>query len=351
MSVPKTLFLSRGSNAVAWYRCALPALALDTDWICYDGTEPPATKLIWGRTQSPLQLADVADNYEVVVLQQPRGAAWLKQIREWQARGIVVLYEIDDWVRGIRKKDDHDFAAKFDRKAVEDMELCMRAADAMIVSTEWLADRYRSFNPTTFVCRNGLDLKRYALTRPERDHVTIGWAGATGHANSMRPWVDQVANVLRRRPDTRFVSIGQKFADLLVPEFGPERALSIPWAPFDTYPAAMTLMDIALAPAGQDNFYRGKSDLRWLEAGALGIPLVADPLVYPEIEPGVTGFHVATPAEVTAQLIKLVDDRDLRERVGAAAKAHVVANRSAQVAAQRWAEVLREVAPAPAIAA
>ena len=120
------------------------------------------------------------------------------------------------------------------------------------------------------------------------------------------------------------MSIGQKFADLLVPEFGPERALSIPWAPFDTYPAAMTLMDIALAPAGQDNLYRGKSDLRWLEAGALGIPLVADPLVYPEIEPGVTGFHVATPAEVTAQLIKLVDDRDLRERVGAAAKAHVV---------------------------
>jgi glycosyltransferase involved in cell wall biosynthesis len=351
MSLPKTLFLSRGSNAVAWYRCALPALALDTDWICYDSAEPPATKLVWGRTQRPLALADVADNYEVVVLQQPRGVAWLKQIREWQARGIVVLYEIDDWVRGIRKKDDHDFAAKFDRKVVEDMELCMRAADAMLVSTEWLADRYRSLNPTTFVCRNGLDLKRYALTRPQRDYVTIGWAGATGHANSMRPWLDQVANVLRRRPDTRFVSIGQKFADQLAVEFGPERSLSIPWAPFDTYPAAMTLMDIALAPAGQDNFYRGKSDLRWLEAGALGIPLVADPHVYPEIEPGVTGFHVASPAEVTEQLIKLVDDRELRERVGAAAKAHIVANRSAQVAAQRWAEVLREVAPAPAVAA
>ena len=36
MSLPKTLFLSRGSNAVAWYRCALPALALDSDWVCYD---------------------------------------------------------------------------------------------------------------------------------------------------------------------------------------------------------------------------------------------------------------------------------------------------------------------------
>jgi glycosyltransferase involved in cell wall biosynthesis len=226
----------------------------------------------------------------------------------------------------------------------------MRVADGVICSTEWLAERYKAVNPNTYVCRNGLDVKRYALTLPRREHVTIGWAGATGHANSMRPWVDQVAAVLRERPQACFVSIGQKFADSLVPEFGPERALSVPWAPFDTYPAAMTLMDIALAPARQDNFYRGKSDLRWLEAGALGIPLVADPVVYPEIEVGVTGFHAASPVEVREQLLRLVDDRALRERVGAAAKAHVLEHRNARVAAESWATVLRDVAPA-AIAA
>jgi glycosyltransferase involved in cell wall biosynthesis len=349
MSLPKTLFLSRGSTAVSWYRCALPALVLDTDWVCYDRNEPPHTQLVWGRTQAPLTFADIA-SYDVVVVQQVRGVAWLKAIREWQARGIVVLYEIDDWVRGIRKQDDHDFADKFDRKVVDEIELCMRATDGIIVSTEWLADRYRSLNPNTFVCRNGLDLKRYALTRPYREHVTIGWAGATGHRNSMRPWLDEIAAVLRERPEARFVSIGQRFADALAPEFGPERALSVPWAPFDTYPSAMTLMDIALAPAGQSNFYRGKSDLRWLEASALGIPLVADPMVYPDIEPGVTGFHVTSPADVREQLLTLIDDRDLRERVGAAAKAHVVEHRSAQVAAESWAALLREVAPA-AIAA
>ena len=54
MSLPKTLFLSRGSNAVAWYRCALPALALDCDWACYDQTAPPHTRLVWGRTERPL---------------------------------------------------------------------------------------------------------------------------------------------------------------------------------------------------------------------------------------------------------------------------------------------------------
>ena len=44
MSIPKTLFMSRGNKAPAWYRCALPALALGADWTCYAG-EPPNAAL------------------------------------------------------------------------------------------------------------------------------------------------------------------------------------------------------------------------------------------------------------------------------------------------------------------
>jgi glycosyltransferase involved in cell wall biosynthesis len=162
----------------------------------------------------------------------------------------------------------------------------------------------------------------------------------------MRPWLDQVAAVMREHAEVRFVSIGgQQFGTYLAPEFGAERVLDVPWAPLDVYPAAMTLMDIALAPAGRNNFFRGKSDLRWLEAGALGIPLVADPDVYPDIEHGVTGFHARTPDEVLELLLELVADRELRETVGAAAKAHVVEHRNARVAAVQWAEVFRAVRP------
>jgi glycosyltransferase involved in cell wall biosynthesis len=343
MTLPKTLFITSGPTAVGWYRCALPALALGCDWVCAAG-DPPDGRLAWGKTEQPLSYDDVA-GYDVVILQQAGGAAWLQAIRSWQERGVVVLFEIDDWMRSVRKMDDHDFAHKYDLKAIEDLELCMRAVDGIICSTQWLAERYAALNPSTYVCRNGLDLKRYALTRPERDHVAIGWAGGTGHANGIRPWLHQVAAVMREHAHTHFVSIGQPFANGLAPEFGTERTLTVPFAPFDVYPAAMTLIDVALAPAGKNNFFRGKSDLRWLEASALGIPVVADPVVYPEIEHGVTGFHAATPEEARDLLRELVADRELRDRVGAAAKAHVVEHRSAQVAAEQWAQVLRSVAP------
>jgi glycosyltransferase involved in cell wall biosynthesis len=343
--LPRTLFIGISNGAVAWYRCALPATVLGCDWIGVRG-EPGALELRTGAVPPDFTLEHIP-SYDVVVVQQVCGAAWLRGIREWQAAGVTVLYEIDDWLHGVRRVDKHEHAARLDRSAVESYELCMRAADGIICSTEWLARRYRSLNPRTWTCRNGLDLVRYRFTRPARDHVGIGWAGGTGHQATAKPWVAEVGRVMREHPNTTFTSVGQQFARWLEHDFG-ARALAIPFTAMEVYPAAMAHYDIALAPAGKGDYFKGKSDLRWLEAGAMGQACIADPDVYPEIEHGVTGFHASTPQEMGALLRELVADADLRERVGAAAHAYVAEHRSAQVAAQSWADVLRELAPVTA---
>ena len=60
---------------------------------------------------------------------------------------MIVLADIDDWLRGIRKRTDHDFNAMFGRKTIEEFELCMRAVDGIICSTPWLAERYALAQP------------------------------------------------------------------------------------------------------------------------------------------------------------------------------------------------------------
>jgi glycosyltransferase involved in cell wall biosynthesis len=341
VSEPRALFLARGSLSVGFYRCALPATTLGCDWVGVLG-EPGSLRFTTGRVPATFTERDIA-GYDVVILQQVSGRRWLRAINAWQAAGVSVLYEIDDWMHGVRKLAGHQHRAHFDRATIEAHELCMRAADGVVCSTEWLARRYRSINPRTFTCRNGLDLARYAYTRPPREHVGIGWAGGTGHAGAVRPWMDGVREVMRRHPRTRFTSVGQPFASWLQEEF-PTRALSIPFAALEVYPAAMTHFDVVLAPAAPNDFFRAKSDLRWLEAAALSLPCIADPVVYPEIEHGVTGFHASTSGEMAAILEELVADAALRERVGAAAHAHLREHRSAPVAAAAWASVLREVA-------
>lgn len=332
------LFIGLGSSAVCWYRCVLPALFLGADWIGVVNT-PPNLGYVTGLVANATKLARFED-YKIIVVQQPRGRGWLKLIRELQALGIKVIFEVDDYLHAIRKLEHHDFKRYFDKPALADLELNMRVCDGIICSTDYIARRYARFNKNVWVCENGLDCGRYKLTLPPRPTVTIGWAGATGHASSVLPWVGAAADVMSQRPDTCFASIGQPFADSLS-ELFPGRTLSVPFTMVETYPGAMTLFDIALAPAGKGNFFRGKSDLRWLEAGALGIPIVADPAVYPNIRHGITGFHADSPAAAGEALMTLVDDPNLRLQMGEAARKYVTEKRDMTVACRQWESIFR----------
>lgn len=321
----KTLFVGLGNSRVAWYRCFLPALYIGADWAGIVGQPPKmqvATSFIQGRTEAP----DLGA-YDLLIIQQPRGRGWFRLITELRKAGAVVLGEYDDYVHGIRRSKDHDFSMFFQKDHLKSMELCMRACDGLICSTDYIADKYRRFNPHTWVAPNGLDMGRYRLSRPPRgelngvETVTIMWAGATGHWRAAGPWINVVDRVMERYPHVCFASIGQAFGTILQEKYG-ERVISVPFASLETYPAAMMLGDIALAPAGTSSWYRGKSGLRAMEAAALGIPVIAASHYDNEVDHGNTGFVCDTPTEIEARLVDLIEDPALRATMGDRARVH-----------------------------
>jgi glycosyltransferase involved in cell wall biosynthesis len=330
------LFIGLGSTPVAYYRCFLPALELGADW-CGIAGDPPNTSWVTGLVDGDSKRPNMVEDYKIVVLQEP-GKAWIKPIEQMREAGVKVLYEVDDYLHGIQHMKDHAFRDHFDREFLWGAEQAMKRCDGLIASTEWIAGNYSHFNKRTFVCQNGIDLRRYRLTRPPRETVNIGWAGGTGHLEAILPWLQQTAHVMRMRPQTTFISIGQAFAEAFKEQFA-DRAIAVPWAAIEQYPSAMTMMDIALAPGGKGGWWRGKSDLRWLEAGALGIPLIANPVIYPAIESGVTGFHSRSPQETAELLLRLVDDEELRTTVGKNAQDVVRETRSIKAVIPQWREV------------
>lgn len=328
-----------GKSAVCWYRVALPAMFLGADWVGIHG-RPPNIAYDTGTVRGATQFPDM-DDYRIVVVQQARGVEWMGGIRNLQKRGIKVLYEIDDYVHAIRKMPDHAFGSGFRKKDVDEMEACMRVADGIICSTEFIAQRYAKFN-RTWVCENGVDIGRYDLTLPERPTTNVLWSGATGHTKAIKGWLPALREVMRRHDDVCFVTVGVEYADSFRAEFG-NRAVSVPFTMIDTYPAAMTLGDITIAPAGRNNFFRAKSDLRFVEAAALSQAVIADPFVYGSIEHGVTGFHAATAKDFEEQLEHLLADPSLRLQAGAKARDYVRECRHAGVTCKQWAIVFAEV--------
>jgi glycosyltransferase involved in cell wall biosynthesis len=332
------LFVGTGNGGVCWYRCAQPAIELGADWIGVVG-EPGALQRATGGFAEPADEAAWA-GYDVVVLQLVHGEAWLRRIAELQAAGVTVLYEIDDDLRGVAAEPGHEFAPKFPPQRIRAHEAALRACDGVICSTPALAERLAGLHDRIHVCANGIDLDRYPYPLPRRETVTLGWAGGTGHARAMRPWLPVVADVLEARPQARFRSVGQPFGEQLAKRVGADRASAVPFTALDTYPAAMAAFDVALAPAAPSAFFTAKSDLRFLEAAALGLPVVADPAVYASVVDGETGLHARTAEEAREALLRLVDDSDLRHRLGAAARAYVERERSSAVTAQSWAQAL-----------
>lgn len=340
------VFIGLGASPVCYYRVMLPAMALGADWIGLAG-EPPNVSWQTGlaKDDNDVPQSGMPDltRYKIVVIQQPMGPGWVKLIKALQENGAKVIFEVDDYLHGIKHLDDHDWQKSFDNQALNHFEAAMKTCDALIASTEWIRGNYSHFNKKAYLCRNGIDLGRYDLTRPKRDTVNVGWAGGTGHMKAIIPWLQQVAEAMRMNPAINFVSIGQQFADGFKKHFGEERAISVPWAAIEQYPSAMAMFDIALAPGGSGGWWRGKSDLRWLEAGALGIPTIANPAIYPEIKDGETGLFARNPNEVQEKLYALVNDAGLRETIGTQARAYIRENRSMKTMREQWAGVFAEI--------
>lgn len=343
------LFVGRSISAICYYRAMLPAMSLGCDWVGIEGV-PPRIQWRTGlvKDENGVVQSAMPDlfKYKIVVLQQPHGEGWTKVIEGLRQRGVKVIYETDDYLHGVRQQADHQARDYFDRKYLRAAEACMRASDALIASTEYIRGNYANFNANAYLCRNGIDLGRYKLSPVERPSINVGWAGSTGHVQTTIPWLQQLAQIMQMRSDVNFISIGENFADGMRQPHGPfprNRALPIPWSAIETYPAAMRMFDIALAPGGKGRWWRGKSDLRWLEAGALGIPTIANPDTYDEAIEGETAMLARSPQEVLTKLYALVGSPELRQTIGTQVQEHVRTKRSMKQMKEQWVEVFNEV--------
>jgi glycosyltransferase involved in cell wall biosynthesis len=108
--------------------------------------------------------------------------------------------------------------------------------------------------------------------------------------------------------------------------------------------------DIALAPLVDDPFNAYKSDLKYLEYAALGLPGVyADLVPYSTVDHGRTGLKVdGSTGAWAAAISSLAADPSLRDQLAAAAFEEVVSTRLLHHGAQSLLELICGVAERPA---
>ena len=330
------LFIGLGATAPSWYRCALPAHALGADWVgTYDNLGGP---VIAGNIEE----IDYND-YDIIVAQQPYGEKSLEFIKQRQSEGKKVIFECDDFLHGVKKIEGHKNQKAYHKKRLRQTVEVMQQCDAMICSTEFLSNEYSKYNPNQFVCENGIETEKYNIERPEREPIIIGWAGGTGHHLAVGPWLEVISTILSEYEYVMFASIGVNYAQAL--EMRHEgQTLSIPWSTIENYPYSLTNIDIAIAPSHDSKYFKSKSDLRWLEASAAGIPCVVNPINYHDVEDHQTGLIAETPKEALNAIEKLIDDPSLKEKISNQAREYVKSKRDISITKEQWENSLEQIA-------
>lgn len=245
---------------------------------------------------------------------------------------LPVLVEIDDNILSVPTYNEaHDV---FDpRSEIRKRVLSqIRAADGVIASTNYLKEVFSEYNKNIYVVPNSIDFKAWDnLKTKSKKGIRIGWAGGNGHGGDFDTIQDAIIKILAKYPKATLV-LANGPAKGGVPDWikghkQVEYHSASEWVPILKYPKFLANLDIdiGIAPLIDSAFNRGKSNLKWLENSALGIPTVAANVgPYAEcIRPGQDGFLADNDAEFFAALDCLISNRKTRKSMGMAAKERI----------------------------
>lgn len=220
------------------------------------------------RYWTPVEMERLSPDVVVLQRQMLRGQLEPQQRMTRFSRCFKVA-ELDDYLPNVPMKSAHKGQLPSD--VLKSMREALKLVDRFVVSTAPLAEALRGLHPDTRVVENRLPLPWWqdvTARRRQGRRPRVGWGGGAGHRGDL----ELIADVVRALADeVEWVFFGM-CPDRLRPyvhEFHPGVAI-------EDYPARLAGLDLdlALAPLEDNLFNQCKSNLRLLEYGACGFPVV-----------------------------------------------------------------------------
>ncbi len=280
---------------------------------------------IWLTSQHNLQ----ALNPDVVIWQRQHDDAQIANIKKYRELlpNTFHIWELDDILSAVPDWSPHKhlIPANIDDKMRKAVAVC----DAVVVSTEPLARHVRSIcEPGTEVrvvpnmlTQDDIQKTRDIKNKQKMDfgRVRIGWMGGMGHKGDLDLLTPAMRELSNKGVD--WVFFGQRpYCEVPVEFHG-----GVPPNDYLGYYASLRL-DLALAPLEHSMFNECKSNLRMLEAGILGIPVIASRITpYLEREPPVFAY-AETPQEWLHKIQEFLVNREAAYNAGLALQKWVFKN-------------------------
>ena len=259
-SLPRVLAVPADSTGCGHYRVIQPAAALETFGL--------AEAVVSHRYLTPVELERLKP--DVLVLQRQMTEPQIEQQQRLaRFNGSFKVAELDDYLPNVPRKSAHH--GSLPKDIFKTMRKALTLVDRFVVSTPALAELLDGMHPDIRVVENhlpthwweGLQSRRQQGRKPR-----VGWGGGAGHQGDLEMIAD-VVQTLANEVEWVFLGMCPDTMRPYVHEFHPGVAI-------ERYPAKLASLDLdlAVAPLEDNAFNRCKSNLRLLELGACGFPVV-----------------------------------------------------------------------------
>lgn len=300
-----------------------------------------------------------ADKFSIFVfhrvLYTPSVAKLIARVKE---KNKEIIFETDDLVYDpafLKHMDYFKQMNKLERKLYENGVVGEILADPYVkvctASTTFLADKLREKGKQVFVVRNRVseqDVKNaesiLAKKREFPKAVRVAYlSGTPSHNKDFATITEALMALLEKYQQMKLVLVGPLDTDNQLQKFS-ERIERIHFLPRAKYFSAVANVDINLAPLEIGNlFCEAKSELKWIEAGLVGVPTVAAGTgTFKEaITDGVDGYVASKTEEWIEKIGELINDEKLRKQMGEKAREKILASYTTKTFEEDYAQYLR----------
>jgi len=254
------------------------------------------------------------------------------------AAGVPIIYDFCDPVYMPYKSNRNSYLSylKFFGKT---RTIC-RLSHHVLVGNPDLANYALRYNPIVTIVPITINMAEYQQREysPPKDagSPVIGWTGS----HSTIWFLEQAGSMLRELRQRREFRLDLMGAEQFTLDGVDLRAE--PWSPAREV-SFLQGCDVGIMPIPDYEWARLRSHLKVRQFMAVGVPCVAPPVgvIAELIQDGVNGFLADTPQEWIEKLTALLDDPDLRRRMGHNARNTIDANCSGEVWASEVGRIIR----------
>lgn len=282
-----------------------------------------------------------ARRYDVVFIQREAfmtGSIFFE--KRFKKTGAKIVFDFDDsiWLQNVSEANRLFAFLKNASKTSRLIEM----SDVVIAGNEYLAQYARQFNQNVEIVPTTIDTNEYKPLRnaDPSAKITIGWSGSITtiqHFKFSLPFLAKIKEKYGDRVAIKVIGDGNYVNDAL-------GIKGLPWKK-ETELSDLNSFDIGIMPLPDDEWAKGKCGLKGLQYMALEIPTIMSPVGVNTtiIHDGGNGFLAATDEDWINKASMLIDDSELRMKMGKAGRQTVIDHYSIDSQKENYLRIIRNL--------